>query len=136
MRLREKIADGPVLSLIESFVQASILDGLEGWNPTAGAPQGAVLSPLLSNIYLDPLDHLMARAGFAMVRYADDFVILCRTPEEANRALELVRTWVSENGLTLHPTKSKVVDARTEGFDFLGYSIVDRVVPPMEYALS
>ncbi|HMB03050.1 MAG TPA: reverse transcriptase domain-containing protein, partial [Isosphaeraceae bacterium] len=72
MRLREKIADGPVLSLIESFVQASILDGLEGWNPTAGAPQGAVLSPLLSNIYLDPLDHLMARAGFAMVRYADD----------------------------------------------------------------
>jgi RNA-directed DNA polymerase len=72
MRLREKIADGPVLSLIESFLQASILDGLEGWNPTAGAPQGAVLSPLLSNIYLDPLDHLMARAGFAMVRYADD----------------------------------------------------------------
>ena len=72
MRLREKIADGPVLSLIESFLQANIRDGLEGWNPPAGAPQGAVLSPLLSNIYLDPLDHLMARAGFAMVRYADD----------------------------------------------------------------
>jgi RNA-directed DNA polymerase len=120
-RLGGKIADGPVLSLIESFLKANILDGLEGWNPTAGAPQGAVLSPLLSNIYLDPLDHLMARAGFAMVRYADDFVILCRTPGEANRALELVRTWVSENGLMLHPTKSKVVDARTEGIDFLGY---------------
>jgi RNA-directed DNA polymerase len=72
MRLKGKIADGPVLSLIESFLKANILDGLEGWNPTAGAPQGAVLSPLLSNIYLDPLDHLMARAGFAMVRYADD----------------------------------------------------------------
>src|SRR5512142_3022185 len=136
MRLREKIADGPVLSLIESFLQASILDGLEGWNPTAGAPQGAVLSPLLSNIYLGPLDHLMAQAGFAMVRYADDFVILCRTPEEANRALELVRTWVSENGLTLHPTKSKVVDARTEGFDFLGYHFEGGERWPREKSLA
>jgi RNA-directed DNA polymerase len=84
------------------------------------APRG-VLSPLLSNIYLDPLDHLVAGSGFEMVRYADDFVILCRTPEEASRALELVRTWVPDTGLTLHPTKTKAVDARTEGFDFLGY---------------
>jgi RNA-directed DNA polymerase len=120
-RLQEKIADGPVLSLIESFLKARIMDGLEEWTPASGAPQGAVLSPLLSNIYLDPLDHLMAQAGFEMVRYADDFVVLCRTPGEASRALELVRTWVSDNGLTLHPTKTKVVDARTEGFDFLGY---------------
>jgi RNA-directed DNA polymerase len=119
-RLKEKIADGPVLSLIDSFLKAKILDGLEAWTPLTGAPQGAVLSPLLSNIYLDPLDHLVAGSGFEMVRYADDFVILCRTPEEASRALELVRTWVWENGLTLHPTKTKVVDARTEGFDFLG----------------
>jgi RNA-directed DNA polymerase len=121
MRLKEKIADGSVLSLIESFLKASILDGLVEWTPTSGAPQGAVLSPLLSNIYLDPLDHLVARSGFAMVRYADDFVILCRTAEEASRVLELVRQWVSDNGLTLHPTKTKVVDARTDGFDFLGY---------------
>lgn len=120
-RLEEKIADGPVLSLIASFLKAQILDGMEEWTPTAGAPQGAVLSPLLSNIYLDPLDHLMAREGFEMVRYADDFVILCRTPEAASRALELVRGWVADNGLELHPTKTKVVDARTEGFDFLGY---------------
>jgi RNA-directed DNA polymerase len=121
IRLQEKVADGPVLSLIERFLKAQIMDGLEGWAPTTGAPQGAVLSPLLSNIYLDPLDHLVARSGYEMVRYADDFVILCRTPEAASRALELVRTWVSENGLALHPTKTKVVDARTEGFDFLGY---------------
>jgi RNA-directed DNA polymerase len=120
-RLKEKIADGPVLSLIESFLKVDVLDGLEQWTPTAGAPQGAVLSPLLSNIYLDPLDHEMARAGFAMVRYADDFVILCRSPEEATRALERVQRWVSENGLCLHPTKTKVVDARNVGFDFLGY---------------
>src|SRR3954463_2900267 len=136
MRLSEKIADGPVLSLIESFLQARVLDGLEGWTPTAGAPQGAVLSPLLSNIYLDPLDHLMARAGFAMVRYADDLVILCRTPDEANRALELVRPWVSENGLTLHPTKSKVVDTRTEGFDFLGYHFEGGERWPREKSLA
>ncbi len=119
--LKEKIADGPVLALIESFLKANIWDGLTEWTPATGAPQGAVLSPLLSNIYLDPLDHLVAQAGFAMVRYADDFVILCRTPDEAARALELVQTWVSAAGLTLHPTKTKVVEARTEGFDFLGY---------------
>jgi RNA-directed DNA polymerase len=120
-RLKEKIADGPVLSLIDSFLKARILDGLEEWTPATGAPQGAVLSPLLSNIYLNPLDHLMVQAGFEMVRYADDFVILCRTPEEASRALELVQRWVDENQLVLHPTKTKVVDARTDGFDFLGY---------------
>ena len=120
-RLKDKIADGSVLSLIESFLKADLMDGLAGWTPATGVPQGAVLSPLLSNIYLDPLDHLAARSGFEMVRYADDFVILCRTPEEASRALELVRAWVSDHGLTLHPTKTKVVDARIDGFDFLGY---------------
>ena len=120
-RLEEKIADGPVLELIGSFLKANILDEVAQWTPTAGAPQGAVLSPLLSNIYLDPLDHLVANSGFQMVRYADDFVILCRTAEEAHSALTLVRMWVAENGLTLHPTKTSVVDARTEGFDFLGY---------------
>jgi RNA-directed DNA polymerase len=120
-RLEEKIADGSVLSLIGSFLTASILEELKEWTPTQGAPQGAVLSPLLSNIYLDPLDRQVAHSGFEMVRYADDFVILCRTAEEAARALETVREWVSTNGLTLHPTKTKVVDARTDGFDFLGY---------------
>lgn len=71
-RLQEKIADGRVLSLIESFVKAGIHEGMSTWTPESGAPQGAVLSPLLSNVYLDPLDHLMAREGFEMVRYADD----------------------------------------------------------------
>jgi RNA-directed DNA polymerase len=135
-RLKEKIADGPVLSLIERFLKATILDGMEEWSPATGVPPGAVLSPLLSNIYLDPLDHLVARSGFAMVRYADDFVILCRTPEEASRALELVRTWVSENGLTLHPTKTKVVDARAVGFDFLGYHFESGTRRPREKSLA
>lgn len=79
-------------------------------------------TPLLSNIYLDPLDHLLAESGFEMVRYADDFVILCRTADDAARALEIVRQWTADNGLTLHPTKTRVVDAATTSFDFLGYT--------------
>jgi RNA-directed DNA polymerase len=120
-RLKEKVADGTLLSLIESFLKAGIVEDLEVWTPEQGAPQGAVLSPLLSNIYLDPLDHLMARNGFEMVRYADDFVILCRTADDAARALEMVRQWVAGNGLTLHPTKTRIVDSREESFAFLGY---------------
>jgi RNA-directed DNA polymerase len=120
-RLETKIADGRVLSLIKSFLTAGILDGMDEWTPDSGAPQGAVLSPLLSNVYLDPLDHLLAKAGFEMVRYADDFVILCRSREDAERALALVHTWVTGNGLTLHPTKTRIVDSQVESFAFLGY---------------
>jgi RNA-directed DNA polymerase len=123
-RLKERIADRSLVGLVASFLKAGILDGMSEWTPTAGAPQGAVLSPLLSNIYLNPLDHLMARQGCEMVRYADDFVILGRTAEEAAQALETVRQWVVENGLTLHPTKTKVVDVRETGVDFLGYHFV------------
>jgi len=120
-RLRERIADGRLLKLIESFLKAGILDGLKEWEPEAGAPQGAVLSPLLSNIYLNPLDHQMAAGGYQMLRYADDFVILCRSQAEAEQALVLVRQWCEVEGLTLHPTKTRIVDVRIEGFDFLGY---------------
>jgi RNA-directed DNA polymerase len=121
-RLEAKIADGPTLRLIDGFLKADILDDAARWTPEAGAPQGAVLSPLLSNVYLDPLDHLMVEHGIEMVRYADDFVILCKTAEDAARALEIVRQWVADNGLTLHPTKTRIVDARTDRFDFLGYT--------------
>ena len=114
-------SDDGALALIESFLKAGILDGLKEWTPEAGAPQGAVLSPLLSNIYLTRLDHLMAQSGYEMVRYADDFVILCRTAEAASRALELVKQWTIDNGLTLHPTKTRIVDSRSEIFGFLGY---------------
>ena len=91
--------------------------------PTAGTPQGAVISPLLANIYLHPLDLEMEEAGHRMVRYADDFVILCRTAEEAEAALRRVTAWTAANGLTLHPDKTRIGDARQpgQGFDFLGY---------------
>jgi RNA-directed DNA polymerase len=135
-RLKEKIADGSLLSLIQSFLTAKIMEETEEWTPEAGAPQGAVLSPLLSNIYLNPLDHLMVSHGFEMVRYADDFVILCRTADDAQRALAIVRDWVTENELTLHPTKTKIVDSRTESFSFLGYTFLGSDCVPREKSIQ
>jgi RNA-directed DNA polymerase len=120
--IKMKVTDNVVLKLIEAFLNQEVWDGLQHWNPAAGAPQGAVISPLLSNIYLDPLDHLMADAGFEMVRYADDFVILCKNFEDAQRALQTVADWTEMAGLTLHPEKTRIVDATQRGgFDFLGY---------------
>jgi RNA-directed DNA polymerase len=119
----ERIADGAVLELIGRFLKQGVMESGQGWSPTEqGTPQGAVLSPLLANIYLNPLDHLMAQRGWEMVRYADDFVILCASREQAERALAEVRQWVEEAGLVLHPTKTRIVDASQRGgFDFLGY---------------
>lgn len=119
-RLQTKVADGRVLALVEAFLQQGVMEGLAEWTPETGSPQGAVISPLLSNIYLDPLDHLLAEHGFEMVRYADDFVVLCRTAAAADAALALVQHWVAQAGLVLHPTKTRIVTAAT-GFDFLGY---------------
>ncbi len=116
-----KVADGRILALTEAFLGQSVLEDTQEWVPEQGTPQGAVISPLLSNIYLDPLDHLMAARGFEMVRYADDFVVLCRNPQEAVEALAVVQGWTAQAGLTLHPVKTKLVHAWNDGFDFLGY---------------
>lgn len=124
--VRSKISDRRMLGLIEKFLDQSILEELKEWTPEAGVPQGAVLSPVLSNLYLNGLDQLMAESGYEMVRYADDFVILCRSQEQAEAALETIRQWVTDNGLTLHPTKTHIVDAREKSFDFLGYSFRGR----------
>jgi RNA-directed DNA polymerase len=123
-RLRERVADQRVLSLVAAFLKAGIFNGQEEVEAEAGAPQGAVLSPLLSNIYLNPLDHLMVNGGYQMVRYADDFVVCCRSQAEAEQALAVLRQWGEAEGLTLHPTKTRLVEVRTEGFDFLGYHFV------------
>jgi RNA-directed DNA polymerase len=122
--LRRRVADGRVLALVESFLGAGVMEESRGWQASErGTPQGGVISPLLANIYLNPLDHLMARRGWEMVRYADDFVILCGTRAEAEEALAAVRAWVSEAGLQLHPEKTRITDASQKGggFDFLGY---------------
>jgi RNA-directed DNA polymerase len=122
-RVGEKVSDGRVLSLVEGFLNQDILEGLERWTPLSGTPQGAVLSPLLANVYLHPLDRAMGEAGHRMVRYADDFVVLCRSEAEAQAALERVRRWVAANGLALHPDKTHVGNCleRGQGFEFLGY---------------
>jgi len=117
------IADGRVLELIWSFLKQDILEDLTMWTPEKGSPQGAVISPLLANLYLHPVDVAIAAAGYEMVRYADDLVILCRSKAEALSALDLLGKLTAERGLTLHPDKTRLVDARIpgEGFDFLGY---------------
>ena len=122
-QVEANVIDGGVLELIRGWLKADILKGTASWTPTGGTPQGSVISPLLANIYLDPLDKLMAALGFRMVRYADDFVILCRTREDADASLAEIRAWVTANGLTLHPTKTHVGDCRVpgQGFEFLGY---------------
>ena len=122
-RVEERISDGAVLKLIGNFLKQDIMQEGRSWTPTGGTPQGAVISPLLANIYLHPLDVLMEDKGYRMVRYANDFVILCRSREAALAALAEVQTWVQDNGLTLHPDKTHVGDCRQagEGFNFLGY---------------
>jgi RNA-directed DNA polymerase len=134
-RVGERVSDQGVLGLVEKFLDQGVMDGLSEWTPE-GTPQGAVISPLLANVYLSPLDHLMAEAGFAMIRYADDFVIMCRSRAEAEQALAKVKRWAEENGLTLHPTKTKIVDARMEGFDFLGYTFRDQLRLPRKKSLD
>jgi len=120
--VQHKISDGRVLSLVEAFLTQGVLEEMRYWTPEAGTPQGGVISPLLSNIYLNPLDHLMVAEGVQMVRYADDFVLLCRTEAEARTALEKVQIWTAEVGLQLHPEKTRIVDAtQPGGFEFLGY---------------
>lgn len=131
--IKEQISDSRMLKLIKMFLDQRILEELREWTPIAGVPQGAVLSPVLSNLYLNPLDHEMADQGFEMVRYADDFVVLCRSEFEAEVALQMITEWVEQAGLTLHPTKTKIVDSRTESFAFLGYSFRgDKIYPRRE----
>jgi len=96
-----KVPDRRVLALVGAFLGQRVLEGAREWTPEQGTPQGTAISPLLSNIYLDPLDHMMAGSGFQMVRYADDFVVLCRSPEDAARALAAVQDWTAQAGLTL-----------------------------------
>ena len=96
---------------------------MKRWTPIAGTPQGAVISPLLANLYLHSLDKLMMQAGYMMVRYADDFVILCQSREDAQNALVLAQQWVDDKGLILHPDKTHVGNCLVagQGFEFLGY---------------
>ena len=120
--VKQKVSDRAVLGLIKLYLDQEVMSELSRWTPETGVPQGAVLSPMLSNLYLNPLDHHMAQKGYEMIRYADDFVILCKTQTEAEQALEVIKQWVTEAGLTLHPDKTQIVDSREKSFAFLGYT--------------
>lgn len=135
--VRQRIADGQVLALIQTFLEQGVMEDMREWKPTTGTPQGAVISPLLANIYLHPLDKLMQEAGHEMTRYADDFVILCRTADEARRAMTLVQEWTVQVGLTLHPDKTRIVDmGEPGGFDFLGYHFERDYRKPRDKSLA
>jgi RNA-directed DNA polymerase len=121
--LSEDVSDGRVLEIIERFLKAGVHeDGVWEMSET-GTPQGGVISPLLSNLYLDELDHLMESRGYAMTRYADDMVILCQSAAEAEQALACVKEWMAKVSLHLHPEKTRLVDMSEVDahFDFLGY---------------
>jgi RNA-directed DNA polymerase len=120
--VRGKVADSTVLALLESYLLNDVMEGVKRWTPTVGTPQGAVISPLLANVYLHPIDKVLREAGLHVVRYADDLVILCRSEEEAKQALTLLGQELTRRKLTLNPEKTRVVDATQQGgFDFLGY---------------
>jgi RNA-directed DNA polymerase len=119
----ERVADGKVLRLLRQFLEAGVLrDGR--FEPTlTGVPQGGVVSPLMSNIYLHVFDQKMAEAGYALTRYADDWVAVCRSRREAERALASAQAVLEgELGLRVHPDKTRIVHV-VQGFEFLGYKI-------------
>ena len=122
-RVRERIADGKVLGLIEAFLKQGVLEEGIVIDPVTGSPQGGIISPLLANIYLDPLDRILESQGLHSVRYADDIVVLATDAETAEKALRTIREWMEEAGLELHPEKTRMVDMREPDahIDYLGY---------------
>jgi RNA-directed DNA polymerase len=122
-RIAEEISDGRVLSLIRDILGSGVIEG-GYWQPTlTGVPQGGVASPLWSNIFLTPFDRVMTEAGFSLTRWADDFVGLCETRAEAERALRFAERFLREElGVLLHPHKTRIGHVQ-RGFEFLGYKV-------------
>lgn len=136
--IKTRIADSRVLELIGMFMKQQVLEDMQLWTPEQGTPQGAVISPLLANLYLHSVDMAMVKAGYVMVRYADDFVVLCRTRDEAEQAFALVQSLTIEKGLFLHPVKTRLVDTTQpgEGFEFLGYRFENGTRWPRKKSLN
>lgn len=127
----KRIADGRVLDLIEAYLHQGVLEAMKLWMPEKGTPQGAVISPLLANVYLHPVDTAMRQAGYALIRYADDMVVMCRTKEEAEAALMKLRELLEVRGLQLHPDKTRLAHLMVKpGFQFLGYVFYDKYRDP------
>jgi len=127
-RVAERISDSKVLALLDGWLRQDVVQDLQRWTPTGGTPQGAVISPLLANIYLHPLDELLLDLGHKVVRYADDFVVLCPSAQEAQEALVAIQQWVHDNGLELNMEKTSIGNCSTRrgAFEFLGYRLTQR----------
>lgn len=119
-KVRDTVADRSATYLIWQFLRAGVMQEGTIRTVTAGTPQGGIISPILANLYLNDFDHVMERAGLKLVRYADDFVILCRSVNQAVAAMKLVRAQLKKLKLELAEEKTKITDYKT-GFDFLGY---------------
>ena len=121
--VKEKVSDGKVLALLQRFLDQDVMDGMKRWTPVAGTAQGSVISPLLANLYLHGLDEVISEAGCQYARFADDFVALCRTRQEAEATLAKIQAWVEQHGLQLHPDKTRLGNCmeKGQGFEFLGY---------------
>jgi RNA-directed DNA polymerase len=126
----ERVSDRRVLKLLRRWLGAGVMEGGVFRETVSGAPQGGVISPLLSNIYLHAFDRVFVERGVGtLVRYADDWVVLCGSEREANEALRVAGEILAGLGLELHPEKTRIVDLRDgrEGFDFLGCHFHARV---------
>jgi RNA-directed DNA polymerase len=135
-QIRKRVTDGSVIRLIQQFLRAGVLEGELYQETPEGAPQGGVLSPLLSNIYLHQLDQLMTDRGHRIVRFADDFIILCKSQKGAERVMKGVKIFLEEElGLTVNQEKTKVVYSEKEPFTFLGFEFkgnIRRIDPKKE----
>ena len=118
----EEVADGNILDLVKKFLAAGVLDNGVFKPTTIGTPQGGVISPLLANIVLNKLDWRLEEAGYRFVRYADDFVVVCKDRKQAEAAKAMVEEVLTELGLKLSPEKTKIA-SYGKGYEFLGFRL-------------
>ena len=120
--MAQRVADGRVLGLIKAMLKAGSYGQGRLFPSERGTPQGGVVSPLLSNILLTPFDREMRRKGYQLTRYADDWVITCKSVAEARAAVAVALRILKQLGVVLHPQKTRIVHVQ-QGFEFLGYKI-------------
>ena len=117
-----EVSDGNILNLIEKFLAAGVMENGVFKPTTIGTPQGGVISPLLANIVLNRLDWRLEQAGYRFVRYADDFVVVCKDRVQAEAALTEVESVMTDLGLSLSPEKTKIA-SYGKGYEFLGFRL-------------
>ncbi len=132
-KLREEVIDSSIITLIKDFLQVGVMENGAWMASVEGTPQGGVISPLLANVYLTSFDYFMTQRGYKLIRYADDFVLLCGTEQEARQAMEEVAKYLEGVlKLRINREKSRIVDFKKESFEFLGYVFYGRFLRPKD----